>query len=430
MENIDTTTEEIEHIKEDKTHDDIGQFVPICNGKYHTLVSLQDLPKIAGYTLFVTNGYASIKHERKSIRLSHFLLKKPKSGCVIDHINNNTLDNRRSNLREATNSQNSQNRKKQQETYTSNYLGVFWDKTGQKWIASSSKNGKNYRGNFTTEIKAAKFYDKIAIYQFGMGAKTNNTLTKEEIETSLTTPPPKPCKKRKRLDLKNGVYYIEQQTKKYSVRVYYAGKLHFGGNHLTEEAANEKAKTLLETLKLEDAKKPAEIIPRNEDGFVYIIAASKKLGPTKALVNERYYREINQHAWYITHSGYVAARIDGRIWRLHRWIWTKINGDIPNDKVVDHINHVRTDSRMENLRLLTISENNHNQKKQSGTYSQYLGISWCEQRQKWIASVTYYARKIFFGYFATEEDAYQAYCDEVKKYYPSVHNSKATSVSI
>lgn len=76
----------------------------------------------------------------------------------VDHINRNTLDNRKTNLRICTSSQNSMNSTRV--WGLSNYRGVHWDKERSKWKAQLKFNGKHYNlGRFATELEAAIAYD-------------------------------------------------------------------------------------------------------------------------------------------------------------------------------------------------------------------------------------------------------------------------------
>ncbi len=98
-----------------------------------------------------------------------------------DHINHNTLDNRRSNLRICTRSQNQMNRKPSQNT-SSKYKGVTWDKKAKKWKVHIVIIGKlKHLGYFHNEIFAAGVYDKAAIREFGEFAHLNFPLTIAEI---------------------------------------------------------------------------------------------------------------------------------------------------------------------------------------------------------------------------------------------------------
>lgn len=61
-----------------------------------------------------------------------------------------------------------------------------------------------------------------------------------------------------------------------------------------------------------------------------------------------------------TSSGYLTFSLNGKMTFLHRFVWEMHNGEIPEDMVVDHINHIRNDNRLSNLRLATLSQNSSN----------------------------------------------------------------------
>lgn len=67
--------------------------------------------------------------------------------------------------------------------------------------------------------------------------------------------------------------------------------------------------------------------------------------------------QCNQH---ITSKGYMQMRTKISQNYVHRIIWETFYGEIPNGYQIDHINTVRTDNRLENLRLVTCKENGNN----------------------------------------------------------------------
>ena len=94
-------------------------------------------------------------------------------GFTVDHINRDTLDNRLSNLRLATNSQQSQNQGLRSNN-TSGYRGVCWDKRIGKWWARIQVDGKRmHLGHYDDPIDAALAYDAAAIEYFGEFAVLN-----------------------------------------------------------------------------------------------------------------------------------------------------------------------------------------------------------------------------------------------------------------
>jgi hypothetical protein len=89
----------------------------------------------------------------------HREIMNPPPGLLVDHKNNNPLDNRRENLRLATRSQNMQNKRKKKNA-TSKYFGVHLIKAEGKWSARVKNEGKLILvGRFDNEIDAARAYD-------------------------------------------------------------------------------------------------------------------------------------------------------------------------------------------------------------------------------------------------------------------------------
>lgn len=93
----------------------------------------------------------------------------------VDHIDGNGLNNRRSNLRPATISQNGANRRKQAGT-SSVFKGVCWNKRRKKWSATIRYDGKTRSlGYFVNEEDAARAYDAAALATWGEYARPNFT---------------------------------------------------------------------------------------------------------------------------------------------------------------------------------------------------------------------------------------------------------------
>ena len=90
-----------------------------------------------------------------------------------DHWNGDGLDNRRSNLRIATDNDNRRNSKLFQNN-TSGYKGVSWDKGRRLWRVQVSVNGTTrYVGRYDDIIEAARAYDEAARKWYGEFARTN-----------------------------------------------------------------------------------------------------------------------------------------------------------------------------------------------------------------------------------------------------------------
>lgn len=94
---------------------------------------------------------------------------------ITDHINGNTLDNRRGNLRICTSSQNQANRRCTRKTpTTSRFKGVSWHAGDRRWQAKIGVNRQHiYIGEFKDETDAARAYNEAAKKYFGEFARLN-----------------------------------------------------------------------------------------------------------------------------------------------------------------------------------------------------------------------------------------------------------------
>lgn len=107
--------------------------------------------------------------------------------------------------------------------------------------------------------------------------------------------------------------------------------------------------------------------------------------------------------------GYYETCINRKRYLVHRLIWLYHYGILPSEQI-DHINHDRTDNRIENLRDVTNGQNNYNQSKRSKkTTSRYKGVSWDSKRSCWKSAIQCAGKYTFIGYFDTENIAALAY---------------------
>ena len=117
--------------------------------------------------------------------------------------------------------------------------------------------------------------------------------------------------------------------------------------------------------------------------------------------------KINQQFGCYDKDGYRVGRLKGKLYKEHRLIWLYYNSKWPKDQI-DHINGVKDDNRIENLRECTHQQNMFN-KKSYGKASQYKGVCWSKQNKKWVAGYRYKRKRYYVGYYDTELEAAKAY---------------------
>ena len=111
------------------------------------------------------------------------------------------------------------------------------------------------------------------------------------------------------------------------------------------------------------------------------------------------------------HTGYRYIKINGERYGEHRLVWVFVYGSIPEGAQIDHINGVRDDNKIINLRLASqgYSDNNQNCGLSSNNTSGYVGVCWDSKSSKWWARIGLNYTRHFLGYYDTPEEAYEAY---------------------
>lgn len=115
-------------------------------------------------------------------------------------------------------------------------------------------------------------------------------------------------------------------------------------------------------------------------------------------------------------SGYVACKMFGKRYLVHRLIWMLHNGEIPKDMQIDHINGVKSDNRLENLRCVTPSVNSAN--KQSRC------VYWFAPSKLWQVKVQCNYKVHLGGYYKTFAEAALAAKELKLKLFPELSASQ------
>ena len=135
----------------------------------------------------------------------------------------------------------------------------------------------------------------------------------------------------------------------------------------------------------------AEELGKNKTGMIIFNSrfANKKLSETR----DRGYLRVS-----IRYKG------KKKVYLQHRVAWALYHNEWPND-VMDHINGIRTDNRIENLRVVTLTENQRNQAISSKNTSGHMGVCWQKKNKAWRVRISQDAASVDLGNYKDKDEA-------------------------
>ena len=106
-------------------------------------------------------------------------------------------------------------------------------------------------------------------------------------------------------------------------------------------------------------------------------------------------------------GGYLQRSIDNKLHLVHRLVWLYVHGVWPTGQI-DHINHIKSDNRIINLRDVSCAQNHQNRARKTKSASGYLGVTWHKRDKRWQAHIEVNGKSTNLGLFQNLDDAVAA----------------------
>jgi hypothetical protein len=114
--------------------------------------------------------------------------------------------------------------------------------------------------------------------------------------------------------------------------------------------------------------------------------------------------KVGSVAGSLKKNGYIGIGIENKEYYAHRLAWLYVYGEFPSCQI-DHINRVRSDNRLVNMRIVSNKINAQNQGLRQGSLSGFRGVNWYKKGRKWQARIHHNNKTMHVGYYDNLADA-------------------------
>ena len=377
--------------------------IPLQNKKKEfvgdCLVSEQDYEELnkIKWSLLPESGYIQATLDNKKIKIHRYIVSVLMNEDInektqVIYLNKNKFDNRRENLKIVP--KDCSLSKMKYETKYSKYNYVSFHKSSEKWVT------------LCNELTAYFDNENDAAYQANIWINENN-LDKDKLNDVQPSPNFVPYIPKKTNIYPKGISF---SNNKYIARICVDGfdkKLGYF-NTLDEAIQCRKAKE--EEVKKE--KKEAmlkEPIKRNNDGECIIDIKSDN----QLIVDEDKYYDLKMFSWHINKNGHVYMTDENK----KHVMLDKFLLEYDGNDVINHIDGNKLNNKISNLRIITKAQSAMSRKSAPNSSTQYIGVSFTKQTNKWKATIQVDKKAKHLGFFDTEIEAAKARDIATKEYY-------------
>jgi hypothetical protein len=132
-------------------------------------------------------------------------------------------------------------------------------------------------------------------------------------------------------------------------------------------------------------------------------------------------RKAGSVAGHVKQKGYRTIRVDWRAYEAHRLAWLYVHGEFPAT-FLDHIDRVKDNNRLANLREATFQQNFGNTGLRADNKTGLKGVHYCTRGKSFVAQITIGRRRKHIGHFKSADDAYAAYCAAARAHFGEFAN--------